>query len=107
MAGTRHTVQRQPWTGDILSIIGEIEGILRVDANELDLRRVLATVLFTDIVDATKKVVELGDCGWKQLSAEHHRLVSKTKELATMKSEPSWQLALTQVSGRVLRSCRD
>jgi class 3 adenylate cyclase len=34
--------------------------------------RVLATVLFTDIVDSTAKAVELGDRGWATLVAEHH-----------------------------------
>ena len=39
--------------------------------------RVLATVLFTDIVDATLKAVELGDRAWRQLLAEHHALVRR------------------------------
>ena len=34
--------------------------------------RILATVLFTDIVDSTSKAVELGDSGWKELLARHH-----------------------------------
>jgi class 3 adenylate cyclase len=34
--------------------------------------RVLATVLFTDIVGSTAKLVELGDRGWRDLLAEHH-----------------------------------
>jgi class 3 adenylate cyclase len=36
---------------------------------------VLATVLFTDIVDSTARAVELGDHGWRELVAEHHRRV--------------------------------
>jgi pimeloyl-ACP methyl ester carboxylesterase len=34
--------------------------------------RVLATVLFTDIVGATEKLAELGDRGWRDLLTEHH-----------------------------------
>jgi class 3 adenylate cyclase len=34
--------------------------------------RVLATVLFTDIVDSTEKLAELGDRGWSDLLTEHH-----------------------------------
>jgi class 3 adenylate cyclase len=34
--------------------------------------RVLATVLFTDIVDATALAAELGDRGWRQLLQQHH-----------------------------------
>jgi class 3 adenylate cyclase len=37
--------------------------------------RVLATVLFTDIVDSTAKAVELGDARWRELVAAHHRAV--------------------------------
>jgi hypothetical protein len=39
--------------------------------------RVLATVLFTDIVDSTLKAVELGDRAWRQLLADHHALVRR------------------------------
>jgi pimeloyl-ACP methyl ester carboxylesterase len=37
--------------------------------------RVLATVLFTDIVDSSVKAVELGDRGWRDLLERHHALV--------------------------------
>jgi class 3 adenylate cyclase len=37
--------------------------------------RVLATVLFTDIVASTERVAELGDRGWKILVERHHALV--------------------------------
>jgi class 3 adenylate cyclase/alpha-beta hydrolase superfamily lysophospholipase len=36
---------------------------------------VLATVLFTDIVGSTEKLVELGDAGWRELVERHHALV--------------------------------
>jgi len=37
--------------------------------------RVLATVLFTDIVESTATAVELGDHGWRELVERHHRVV--------------------------------
>jgi class 3 adenylate cyclase len=37
--------------------------------------RVLATVLFTDIVGATSRAVELGDRAWGELLARHHETV--------------------------------
>jgi class 3 adenylate cyclase/pimeloyl-ACP methyl ester carboxylesterase len=37
--------------------------------------RVLSTVLFTDIVGSTAKAVELGDARWRELLAEHHRVI--------------------------------
>lgn len=39
------------------------------------LRRVLATVLFTDIVDSTARAAELGDARWRALVERHHALV--------------------------------
>lgn len=37
--------------------------------------RVLATVLFTDIVGSTARAAELGDTAWRELLARHHTLV--------------------------------
>jgi pimeloyl-ACP methyl ester carboxylesterase len=66
-----------PWVGDSNSILGEIESFLTGQRREIevDSDRILASILFTDIVDATKRVVELGDRGWKDLLTQHHSLV--------------------------------
>jgi class 3 adenylate cyclase len=42
--------------------------------------RVLATVLFTDIVGSTETAVELGDRAWRELLAEHHDHVRRELE---------------------------
>jgi len=70
-------IDHQPWVGDANSILGEIETFLTGGRREIepDLDRVLATVLFTDIVGATTRVVELGDRAWKDILAQHHLLV--------------------------------
>jgi class 3 adenylate cyclase len=39
--------------------------------------RVLATVLFTDIVGSTAKAVELGDRAWRELLEHHHALIRR------------------------------
>ena len=39
--------------------------------------RVLATVLFTDIVDSTTRAAELGDRAWRELLTRHHELVRR------------------------------
>ena len=39
--------------------------------------RVLATVLFTDIVDSTSKLVEVGDRRWAELLTDHHTRVRR------------------------------
>jgi class 3 adenylate cyclase len=36
--------------------------------------RVLATVLFTDLVDSTRRAAELGDRGWRALLEQHERM---------------------------------
>jgi len=47
--------------------------------------RVLATVLFTDIVGSTDKAAELGDAGWRALVQRHHAVVRA--ELARFRGE--------------------
>jgi class 3 adenylate cyclase/tetratricopeptide (TPR) repeat protein len=37
--------------------------------------RVLATLLFTDIVDSTPRTLALGDAAWRELKARHHAAV--------------------------------
>jgi pimeloyl-ACP methyl ester carboxylesterase/class 3 adenylate cyclase len=37
--------------------------------------RVLATVLFTDIVESTARLAQVGDRRWRELLAEHHQVV--------------------------------
>jgi pimeloyl-ACP methyl ester carboxylesterase/class 3 adenylate cyclase len=39
--------------------------------------RVLATILFTDIVGSTAKVAELGDRRWKEVLQQHHALIRR------------------------------
>jgi class 3 adenylate cyclase len=38
---------------------------------------VLATVMFSDIVDSTAKAVEMGDARWRELLERHHVLVRR------------------------------
>ena len=46
------------------------------DATE-ETERVLATVLFTDIVGSTERAIELGDARWRELLETHHALVRR------------------------------
>ena len=68
------------YLGDSESVLRELEAFVRGvyegggwDAPEPE--RVLATILFTDIVGSTAKAVELGDRGWRELVERHHALV--------------------------------
>jgi len=56
-------------------IVDEVEEFLTGvrPANEPD--RLLATIVFTDIVGSTRKAAELGDARWGDLLDQHHRIV--------------------------------
>jgi class 3 adenylate cyclase len=45
--------------------------------DEIEPDRMLATVLFTDIVDSTSMALELGDRPWRQLLERHHAIVRR------------------------------
>ncbi len=69
-----------PYIGDSEAIVAEIEAFVSGiwesggwAGAESD--RVLATVLFTDIVGSTQRAVELGDARWRDLVNDHHSLV--------------------------------
>jgi class 3 adenylate cyclase len=64
-----------PWVGDQDAVLDEIEESLTGVRRGPQLDRVLATVLFTDIVDSTKKAAELGDARWKELLRAHDERV--------------------------------
>lgn len=63
--------------GDADAIVGEIEKFLTGVRGGADADRVLATVLFTDIVGSTERVAQSGDSNWRQLLGEHHALVRR------------------------------
>jgi class 3 adenylate cyclase len=63
------------WVGDVDRLADEIEEFLTGARATFEPDRVLATVLFTDIVDSTRKAVELGDRRWHGLLAQHDQVV--------------------------------
>jgi class 3 adenylate cyclase len=65
-----------PGDGDTDAVIGSIDGFLRsLRDEEAEFDRVLASVLFTDIVGSTEKASELGDRRWRELVERHHAAV--------------------------------
>jgi class 3 adenylate cyclase len=58
----------------------EIEQFLTGVRRPLPSDRVLATVLFTDIVGSTERAAELGDSGWRALLERHDALVREHVE---------------------------
>ena len=55
----------------------EVERFVRGLDAEPEPETVLATVLFTDIVDSTKTAAELGDRAWAELVSKHHAIVRR------------------------------
>jgi class 3 adenylate cyclase len=58
-------------------VLGEIEEFLTGARSVAEPDRVLATVMFTDIVGSTERAGELGDARWRQLLAAHHAAVGR------------------------------
>jgi class 3 adenylate cyclase len=83
IAGARHVEfpgrDHALFVGDPDRVAGVIEGFLteawEVLPHRVDQTTLLTTVLFTDIVDSTAKMAELGDRRWRELLHEHHRAV--------------------------------
>ena len=64
-----------PFVGNTDAIVAEIEEFLTGVRHSAEVDRVLATVLFTDIVDSTKVATELGDRRWRDLLDQHYATV--------------------------------
>jgi class 3 adenylate cyclase len=69
-----------PGAGDPEAVAGEVEEFLTGAREGGRPDRVLATVLFTDIVDSTRRAAELGDKSWRELLERHDALVRSQLE---------------------------
>ena len=83
-----------PWAGEQDALLDEVERFVRrVQSDEEDtFDRVLATILFTDIVDSTAQAAAMGDRGWRDVREQHDR-VTRTQ--------------LTRFRGREVKSLGD
>ena len=68
------------WAGDTRLLAAEVEEFLTGARPIVDPDRVLATVLFTDIVGSTARAAELGDAEWRRILADHDRDVRAVLE---------------------------
>lgn len=71
--GINHAV----WIGDFGAIVDEIERFVTGAVHHANPDRVLATVLFTDIVASTTRAAELGDRAWREVLERHDALVGR------------------------------
>jgi pimeloyl-ACP methyl ester carboxylesterase len=68
--------------GDTETLLGDIEEFVtgHRERYATELERILATVLFTDIVDSTRNAAQLGDQRWRQLLDNHDQLARQMVE---------------------------
>ena len=86
-------IDHTPWTGDDVDLIAQrIEEFLTGSRPPARFDRVLATVLFTDIVASTERAQSLGDTRWKALLNAHNEVVRRE---------------LTQFRGKEIKSLGD
>ncbi|MBW2272490.1 MAG: adenylate/guanylate cyclase domain-containing protein [Deltaproteobacteria bacterium] len=63
------------FVGDVDSVVDEVQEFLTGARREPEIDRVLATVLFTDIVKSSERAVELGDRRWRELLERYYGVV--------------------------------
>jgi pimeloyl-ACP methyl ester carboxylesterase len=69
-----------PWVGDQDTLLDEVQEFLTGTRPAAEPDRVLATVVFTDIVASTERAAELGDRRWRDLLFSHHAIVRRELE---------------------------
>ena len=79
LAGEDHL----PWVGDQDAVLDEVEEFLTGARSDPAADRVLATVVFTDIVGSTQLAARVGDRAWREILELHNALVRK--ELASFR----------------------
>ncbi len=65
------------YVGDTDTLMDEVEEFITGTRRAADIDRVLATVMFTDIVDSTRRATELGDRAWRDLLEAQNEVVRR------------------------------
>ena len=68
-------IDHMPWAGDFEPLVQEVQEFLTGERHAAEPERVLATVLFTDIVESTERAATLGDRKWRELLEDFQALV--------------------------------
>jgi pimeloyl-ACP methyl ester carboxylesterase len=65
-----------PWAGDQEALVSEVERFVETVSSEEQetFDRILATILFTDIVDSTSQAAAMGDHRWHDVRQQHDRV---------------------------------
>jgi pimeloyl-ACP methyl ester carboxylesterase len=64
-----------PFMGDVDALVGEVREFLTGERAAPEVDRILATILFCDIVDSTGRAAELGDHEWRQVLSRFYAIV--------------------------------
>lgn len=94
-----------PWFGDQDRVLAAIEEFVVGHAAVAEPDRVLATVLFTDIVDSTRRAAAHGDHRWRRLLDDHDHVVQREVVAAggtVVKSTGDGSLATFDRPGRAI-----
>ena len=96
------------FSGDTEALLGDIEEFVTGHraGSSTELERVLATVLFTDIVDSTRSAAAMGDQSWRRMLDSHDQLARQMVEKhrgILVKSTGDGILATFDGPGRAVR----
>ena len=75
-----------PWLGNSEEVLVEVEEFVAGTRTAQPVDRVLATILFTDIVDSTHHAAEVGDTQWRRLLDKHDEI--SRSEIARFRGRP-------------------
>jgi pimeloyl-ACP methyl ester carboxylesterase len=73
-------VDHLPWLADADTMLGAIEEFVTGSRHHVDEDRILATVLFTDIVDSTRQAAATGDRRWREVLDAHDAIGAREVE---------------------------
>jgi class 3 adenylate cyclase len=99
-------VDHEPWIGDADSVLAEIREFVTGVRESAKPDRVLATVLFTDVVDSTALASELGDRRWRELLDRHDLALQRQVDRfrgVVVKTTGDGVLATFNVPARAIR----
>ena len=99
-----------PWLGDEAAV-GDAVADFAVGGHEQRASaRMFASLLFTDIVDSTRRAVELGDAAWAELLGRHNQIIRSAIEAhqgREIKTLGDGFLSMFSTPGRAVRCAAD
>ena len=105
-----HGIDHVPWAGDIDALADELASFLTGNRAVRAPDRVLATVLFTDIVSSTETAARMGDSQWRELLEQHDSATRNQVEShggRVVKSLGDGALAVFEGPARAVRCARE